>query len=379
MSDALEEVDKIMEKGRELLNKAQPALAARFFLKALEKRSEDTSIMDTLADCFLSTGDARSALPLIERSIELAPESSPYKYLNMAQLEQGQEALSSYQTAIRVFAKINAHDGSSLVKNPSTVFSMEVADGIEDEGSKERKTNKEVAKAYCGIAELYLTDLCDEEDAEHQCESALKSALEFDEHNLDAKQTLASMRISQCNLAEASSIIAKVHNEVYSAVRDAQNKPIIDMVSEGSENESSNDGKDLPDPAFCLQTCKLMIECAPEDRSLAVKALDLLELLLNHNDEDPELWYVLALGALGCEPRDVDQAKDALEKSRALVEAAIERIEEGDEEEEGEGEEMDWQSYLDLIDQQLSSLEIEEDGDQWEDVEDDDEDEDDEG
>ena len=44
--------------------------------------------------------------------------------------------------------------------------------------------------------------------------------------------------------------------------------------------------------------------------------------------------------------------------------------EEGDEEEE---QEMDWQSYLDLIDQQLSNLEIEGDEDQWEDVEDDEE------
>ena len=85
----MSDVDKILEKGHELMSKAQPALAARFFLKALEMRTEDTSIMDVLADCFLGMGDARSALPLIERSIELAPESSPYKYLYMAQLEQG--------------------------------------------------------------------------------------------------------------------------------------------------------------------------------------------------------------------------------------------------------------------------------------------------
>ena len=109
-----------------------------------------------------------------------------------------------------------------------------------------------------------------------------------------------------------------------------------------------------------------------EDASLATRALDLLELLINQNDEDPELWYVTGMGALGCDPRDSDQAKEAFHKSRALVETAMERAEEeeGDEEEE---QEMGWQSYLDLIDQQLSNLEIEGDEDQWEDVEDDEE------
>lgn len=381
MSKGDGEVDKILEKGHELMGKAQPALAARFFLKALEQRSEDTSIMDVLADCFLGMGDARSALPLIERSIELAPESSPYKYLYMAQLEHGQEALASFQTAIRVFAKLrdsSEGDAAGLggKSEGSTVFGMEVdGSGEEERERKERNVNKEVAKAYCGIAELYLTDLCDEEDAEQQCENALKSALDVDKGNLDAKQTLASMRISQCNTAEAASIITSVYEEVYGPVRDAQNKPIMDMVTEEASAEkegTTNDGKDLPDPAFLLQTCKIMIECAPEDASLATRALDLLELLINQNDEDPELWYVTGMGALGCDPRDSDQAKEAFHKSRALVETAMERAEEeeGDEEEE---QEMDWQSYLDLIDQQLSNLEIEGDEDQWEDVEDDEE------
>jgi tetratricopeptide (TPR) repeat protein len=372
------DTDKIIEKGHELMGRAQPAMAARFFLKALEQRSEDTSIMDTLADCFLGMGDARSALPLIERSIELAPESSPYKYLYMAQLEEGHESLASFQTAIRVFTKLREENGG----DGSSVFNMEVENG--NGGKKAVGTNKELAKAYCGIAELYLTDLCDEEDAEQQCESALMTALEHDKDNLDAKQTLASMRISQCNPVEACTVIEGVFDEVFTLVKDAQNKPILDMVSEAEKAEnnsnSNNSGeRDVPDPAFLLQTCKLMIECAPDKPELAVKALDLLELLLNQSDEDPELWFVMGMGAMACEPKEADQAKEAFERSRALIEKAIERAEE-EEEEEADGEggvEEQWQGYLDLIDQQLSTIDIEEEG-QWEDIEDDEEEDDDE-
>ena len=95
------------------MNKAQPQLAARFFVKALEQRSQDTGIMDMLADCYLNIGDAHKALPLLEKSIELDPEGSPYKYLNLAQLEEGPEALMCYQTAIRVFERMKREPGKS--------------------------------------------------------------------------------------------------------------------------------------------------------------------------------------------------------------------------------------------------------------------------
>ena len=371
MSEVLHDIDKLIEKGNECLNRAQPMLAARFFVKALEQRNTDTGIMDALAECFLGMGDAHKALPLIEKSIELEPESTPYKYLNMAQLEEGQEALMNYQTAIRIFDRMKENNES--VTKPTTVFNMEV-----DNSDNQINILKELSKAYCGIAELYLTDLCDEENAEQDCESSLKAALKYDENNLDAKQTLASMRISQRN-PEACIIIEGVYDEVYTAYKDNQAKPIITMVDGKAGDDTSNKEKDLPDPSFLLQTCKLLIECAQDKPDLATKAMDLLTLLLNENDEDPELWFVMGMGALACQPREKDSAKDAFMKSRALIEKSIERMEE----KEGLGEDDDdpqmgseeWQSYLELIDQQLSTLEIEDDEDQWEDIEEEEEEE----
>ena len=86
-----------------------------------------------------------------------------------------------------------------------------------------------MAKAYCGIAELYLTDLCEEEGAEENCEAALKSALLNDKNNLDARQTFASMRISQCKFDEACAMIEEVYQEVYPLYKENQNRPLISM------------------------------------------------------------------------------------------------------------------------------------------------------
>ena len=36
---------------------------------------------------------------------------------------------------------------------------------------------KQVASAYASVAELFMTDLCDQQNAEQSCEQALKEAL----------------------------------------------------------------------------------------------------------------------------------------------------------------------------------------------------------
>jgi hypothetical protein len=36
------------------------------------------------------------------------------------------------------------------------------------------------------VAELYMTDLCDEPNAEQNCEQAIKEALQIDDKNIDA-------------------------------------------------------------------------------------------------------------------------------------------------------------------------------------------------
>lgn len=46
----------------------------------------------------------------------------------------------------------------------------------------------QVAKAYCSIGELYLTDLCYEDDAETRCEQAINNAVAADKDCLDGQQ-----------------------------------------------------------------------------------------------------------------------------------------------------------------------------------------------
>merc|ERR1719359_985812 len=84
----------------------------------------------------------------MQRLIKLSPEDGASKYLYMAQITSGAETVSY------------ARKGIELMKTEPTT---------EPEA---------LSKAFCIIAEAYMTDLCDEEDAQEQCETSLKAALE---------------------------------------------------------------------------------------------------------------------------------------------------------------------------------------------------------
>ena len=97
--------DKLIAKGHDALASLQFELAIRFFSRALESRPNDCNIIDLLADVYIQIGDCEKAYELLTKSINLEPESNPCKWCSYAQLQEGSEALSSYQTAIKLLTK----------------------------------------------------------------------------------------------------------------------------------------------------------------------------------------------------------------------------------------------------------------------------------
>ena len=65
----------------------------------------------------------------------------------------------------------------------------------EKDETKAKEIAKEVSNGFCSIAELYMTDLCDEEEAERECEASVTRAVEADDSNPEAFQTKARLCI----------------------------------------------------------------------------------------------------------------------------------------------------------------------------------------
>lgn len=196
--------DDFVAKGNDALADFQPELAAQFFRRALNVRPEDTNIMDALADSLIQCGDKISAAQLLQLSTAKEPNANPFKWCYLAQLQYGNESLLTYQKAIEILSQSNEIDVALR--------------------------NKQIAKSYCSIAELYLTDLCLEVDAESFCENSIMKSLEFDPDNLDATQTLASFRLSQSRPQDAATIIEAVYNRGLKLREKMNNITIIDEM-----------------------------------------------------------------------------------------------------------------------------------------------------
>ena len=52
--------------------------------------------------------------------------------------------------------------------------------------------------------------LCDDSDAEQQCETNLQQALALQEHNLDALQTMAQLRLLRKRDGDAKALLQRV-------------------------------------------------------------------------------------------------------------------------------------------------------------------------
>jgi len=62
---------------------------------------------------------------------------------------------------------------------------------------------RHIGSAYASIADLYMTDLCDEPDAEERCHENLKEAFKNDKDNIEAHLSMANLRLVRNNDKEA--------------------------------------------------------------------------------------------------------------------------------------------------------------------------------
>ena len=60
---------------------------------AAQKEPENYKVIDALAQFLINQGREEEAYNLLQRSIEMAPEQSLWKYCSFAQLHEGEEAV----------------------------------------------------------------------------------------------------------------------------------------------------------------------------------------------------------------------------------------------------------------------------------------------
>jgi len=265
MSEARFDVEALLQKCEELAARFEYDVAIKFCQRILEQDAANSEAHALLVHIFVDSGrveEARQALTHWLALKDVGEEVVIQRWLFVAQLGEGREAVKAYEHAI------------ALLKG------------------------RELCSVHCAIAELFLTDLCFEDDAEEQCEVHLQAALAISPEDAEALQLLASTRLSQSRPEEASTLLAR---------------------SLVSWKELALTDEAYPTYDFRLSAARLCLELQMQE-----EADRILEQLVLEDDELCEPWYLLALVRFQLKKQDADEA---LERAEQLLEAEEESSE----------------------------------------------------
>jgi len=296
-------------------------------------------IKERQGEIFAQLGDQAKSRDCFAQSIHVTPvndERKAGRMLYLAQMLGGKEALAQFSAAVNMLK-----DNS----NAEAHFSNAEAHSM-------------LCAAYCSISELYMTDLCFEEDAEKNCEEALSLATKLDDGcSPNVLQQLANLRLSQQRGEEAVGYMKEVWERVKVPCSQAASTYFMDASSNDADADAVVKGtgasasasksaegafepdlsamENLPSFEFRTSTAKLLMEsasCLDTSNSdytlLNNAAVTVLASLIIENDEVVETFFLIgcafkALFDWGNATLYLRRAGEMLNKCKKVVESEI--------------------------------------------------------
>jgi len=247
---------------RKLLAAGEPQRAIDILKTQLEKNTEDQSLWNLFAQAQNQNGDFEQAKQAYERCVKINPEACPDALLSLAQFYQGKNAEELYQRAIIVMVQML-------------------------EAQPEENMRRCVSDAYVAVAELYMTDLCDEENAEAQVQKSIASAKEHWSENISAILTEAQYFIIIGKFEKSKQLLRQA----------------IDFMGEPDVLSEFDD---------YFRLVRLCLEIGDAETALGV-----VEGLIRARDDLAEAW---ALGAFGLfQLEKMDEGKDFLNTAKKMA------------------------------------------------------------
>eukprot|EP00026_Physarum_polycephalum_P011008 Phypoly_transcript_11199.p1 GENE.Phypoly_transcript_11199~~Phypoly_transcript_11199.p1 ORF type:complete len:375 (+),score=105.85 Phypoly_transcript_11199:79-1125(+) len=261
--------------------------------RALELEPHNTLAMDILAELLAESGQRDRAKDLLTRSIQIAPDKDFEKYMVLAHLLPGTDAISCYKRGIEAMLVARRTQPPPAPYVPIPPSTLVIPPMIE----------QQLCHAFCALSELYMTDACYDDNAETECERCLTAALTHNPHSAEAYYLMASMRVSQQRNADALELVRKSYL-LWKEQAEKMMRAGTAQEDDAHENHDMHDHAHGPDcdhgedqeaafliPAYPIrhETAKLFIELGEYK-----EALPILEGLVMAQDEVPSVWYTYA-------------------------------------------------------------------------------------
>lgn len=328
--------------------------------KALEQTGEggdfELKALNLLGVLNVEDGEVEEAREYFLRAVKLDEEGileekiggGPEKFLFLAQLseEGGQDSVQWFERGASALRK------QIQTLNGITNRTPEQQAALDEMQSK-------LGGVLCAVAEVYMTDLSWEADAEQRCEALITEAMLIAPNYAETWQTVANVRISQERVDEARTAL----------------KRSLELWQDLPPEHPS-----VPEFPTRVALARLLMETEMEEQALMV-----LERLVTDDDSSVEVWYLggWCLYVAGEKLRDAKQPNgtedDASEEwkatwgySRKWLTQSLKLYEQEEYEDERLGEHAS--ELLQSINKELGEPPEGEDEEEWSGISDDEED-----
>jgi tetratricopeptide (TPR) repeat protein len=167
---------QLAEDAQALMDRFDVHEAMKLYRRALHLEPDNAALLEAFGEACLQMGQRDEACEAFGRSVELQPDGGAHRYMYLGQLRSGAEAVESFARGVAILrserAAVEQRSGSREELQQAWV-----------------EATHALVSGLCSTAEIYLTDACDEPNAEESCEALAMEALSLVE-SLEV-QTLA--------------------------------------------------------------------------------------------------------------------------------------------------------------------------------------------
>merc|ERR1711931_48594 len=335
-------VQECLDKAKNALDAYNTDEAYRLCTSALQLEPDNVSALETMGTILCERRSLKSAKEHFERAVTLCPEKGYAKYMSLAQLVEGEDSVKHFKKGLELMESqkdkiIKGEDeeeeevqGAGALPSTSPMAKLE-------------ELQSDISRGHISVAEIYLTDLCEAEDAATVCKHHLDKAIETRPNSAEAHQLLASWCISMMDDDDEAE---EKFEEAKKAIKTAVGLWLPQYQKATAENDDDDDDDSSRTTAAALfggpstssaaavadpvqpcpltteeriNTAKILIELfmmkADEDQ-LADLAVEVLDTVLDEDDENIFVWYLL--GWIGCM-----QGKEQYVNSKLSLEQAL--------------------------------------------------------
>jgi len=277
------DLNTLLSKALDCLETFEFEEAIRYINSAL-KIKETAELYELLSQGYISLEKPELARQALLKSISLSPELGHAKYLTLGQLLDGKDALKYFHKGIELLSKQmvavldSENNNNNGYDNTLSSSQKKIITTGNSQFTKDELTGL-LAEAYCSVCELYMTDLCFENDAESSCENALKNAQSLDPNgnNIHVVQTAVNFHLVKQDTDQARKFL----------------KRVLELYRSNNNNNNRDNNGNVVDQLsydFKIATCKLLLELGEYK-----EAEEMLEKLLEEWDDVTDVWYLMGV------------------------------------------------------------------------------------